>query len=101
MMPFKVTKHAAERLAQRALTIADAEMIVNFGTEVDGGYIFLKKDCVALEHELRRAVQQIQRLRGKRIVLEEGRLVTAYHATTATTQRLLKNGEERQMVINT
>ena len=101
MTPFKATKHAGQRLAQRAISMTDAEMIVNFGTEVEDGYVFLNKDCAAIERELRKALQHVQQLRGKRIVIEEGRLVTAYHATTATMHRLLKFGEERQMVIGT
>jgi hypothetical protein len=99
MKHFDITKHATLRLAQRAISIADAKMIVKFGTEVDGGYIFLEKDCDVRECELKAALQQVRRLRGKRVVLEDGHLVTAYRATTATTRRLLRSSEERQQEI--
>ena len=44
MKNLELTNHANERLSQRGMTLADAVMIVDFGTEVDGGYIFLQKE---------------------------------------------------------
>ena len=99
MKHFDITRHATTRLAQRAMSMAEAEMIVSFGTEVDGGYIFLQKDCEALECGLKAALQQVRHLRGKRVVLDNGRMVTAYRATTATTRKLLRFSEERQLEI--
>lgn len=93
------TRHASMRLAQRSLSKADAEMIVNFGTEVEGGYILLEKNCDDLESELMARLQQVRHLRGKRVVLKGSHLVTAYHPTKSTTRRLLKFSEERQQEI--
>jgi len=96
MKRFDITRHATVRLAQRGLSMADAEMIVKFGTEVEDGFIFLGKNCADLEGELKAALQQVRHLRGKRVVLEDGHLVTAYHATRKTTHKLLNLSEERQ-----
>ena len=79
--------------------MTDAEMILKFGTEVDDGFIFLGKNCDDLESELKAAIQQVRHLRGKRIVLDDGHLVTAYHATKTTTRKLLHRSEERQQEI--
>jgi len=79
--------------------MADTELIVNFGTAVDDGYIFLGKNCDEVESELKAAMQRVRHLRGKRVVLKEGNLVTAYHATRKTTRKLLNRGEERQQEI--
>ncbi len=97
MAHLKLTKHAAQRIAQRALSMSEAELIVNFGTEIEDGYIFLERDCAALERELKNAAQQLRKLRGKRLVVAGENLVTAYHATKSTMHCLLKFGEERQM----
>lgn len=97
MAHLKLTKHASQRLAQRALSMSEAELIVNFGTEIEDGYFFLEQDCAALERELKNAAQQLRKLRGKRLVVADGSLVTAYHTTKSTMHRLLKFGEERQM----
>lgn len=99
MRNIEVTKHATERLAQRGMSLADVEMIVAFGTEVDDGFVFLGKNCNELESELKASLKQIRRLCGKWVVLEDGHLVTAYHAMKTTTRKLLKRSEERQQEI--
>lgn len=91
-----ITKHASLRFAQRSISISDAEMIMGFGTEVDDGYIFLNQNCDALESELKAAIQRVRKLRGKRIVVGNGQLITAYRATAATARKLLKFGAKRQ-----
>lgn len=93
------SNHAICRLSQRGLSIADANFIVANGTEVEGGYIFLKKNCSLLERELKFQLQRIRKLCGKRVVEEDGHLITAYHATKSKTHRLLKNCEEREQEI--
>ena len=96
MEHFEITKHASLRLAQRAISISDAEMIMGFGTEVDDGYIFLNQNCDALESELKAAIQRVRKLRGKRIVVGNGQVITAYRATEATTRKLIRHSEKRQ-----
>lgn len=96
MKHFDISKHAFMRLAQRGLSVSDSEMIVKFGAEVDDGFILLAKNCSELETELRAALQQVRRLRGKRIVLKDGHLITAYHAAKSTTRKLLQRSEESQ-----
>lgn len=99
MIQISFSKHALTRLAQRGVTTGDAELIVRYGTEVEGGYIFLEKNCADLERELNAAPQKARRLCGKRVVMESGHMITAYHATKSTAQRLLKSSEERQQEI--
>ena len=95
MEHFNLTKHASLRLAQRAISISDAEMIMGFGTEVDDGYIFLNQNCDALESELKAAIQRVRKLRGKRIVIGDGQVITVYRATVATTRKLIRYSEKR------
>lgn len=99
MIELTISRHASTRLAKRGVTSGDAELIIKFGTEVEGGYIFLEKNYNDLERELKASLQKVRHLRGKRVVLESGHLVTAYHATKATVHRLLKFSEERQQEI--
>ena len=99
MEHFEITKHANLRFAQRAISISDAEMIIGFGTEVDDGYIFLNQNCDALESELKAAIQRVRKLRGQRIVIGNGQVITAYRATVATTRKLIRHCEKRQQEI--
>lgn len=99
MEHFEITKHANLRFAQRAISICDVEMIIGFGTEVDDGYIFLNQNCEALESELKAALQRVRKLRGKRIAVGNGQIITAYRATASTTRKLLRFSEKRQQEI--
>lgn len=99
MEHFEITKHANLRFAQRAISVSDAEMIIDFGTEVDDGYIFLNQNCDALESELKAAIQRVRKLRGKRVVVGNGQIITAYRATASTIRKLLRFREKRQQEI--
>jgi hypothetical protein len=90
MDSFEITRHAAVRLAQRAISVSDLELIANFGTEVSDGYLFLDKNCVALETQLKSILQRVQKLRGKRIVVDGGQLITAYTASKSKMRKLTK-----------
>lgn len=97
MTQIKTTKHAVERMAQRTMSMSDAEFIVMYGTEVPDGFLFLARDCDALEGELKRSIEQVRRLRGKRVVAVDGKIVTVFHSSARTERRLIRNAEERLM----
>lgn len=90
-----LTAHAATRMAQRGIAADDLEFIAWIGTEVEGGYLVRKKDFQALDRELKQWRQRARRLVGKRLVIEGGRVVTAYHADRSKERRLLRSAEDR------
>ncbi len=92
---FRLTNHAATRMAQRGVTNDDLELIRWVGTEVEGGYLVREKDFQALDRELKRLRDHVRRLVGKRLVIADGRVVTAYHATHRTERRLLRGAEDQ------
>ena len=53
MTAFTLTDHAAIRMAQRGMSLRDAELAAFVGTEVDDGYLVLAKNCKKLESELK------------------------------------------------
>ena len=89
------TMHAMMRMAQRGITISDADLIQSFGSEVEGGYLFREKDFAAVEHDLKRLRDRTRRLVGKRVVLDGNVIITAYHATGSKAGRLLRRVPER------
>ncbi len=97
MTAFIVTDHAAMRMAQRGISLGDAELAALIGTEVDDGYLVLAKDCQKLEGELKALLERVRRLQGKRLVAAEGRIVTAYHASKRQGRGLVRQAYERDL----
>ena len=90
MTSLEVTNHAAIRMAQRALSQEDIDLIVALGTEVPDGYLVRDADANRVIEELRREIQKIERVRGKLAVVAGNKLVTAYAATRQKQRRLLR-----------
>lgn len=91
MNALTVTIHAAARMAQRGIMPKDAELIVLIGTEVDDGYLVREKDYRDFEHAMKCLLRRFQRMVGKRLVVENGRIVTAYHPSRKYERRLLRD----------
>ena len=79
-----ITHHAATRMKQRGLFYKDVELIFKFGTDIGRDRIMLtRKDAATITEELKRMIATVNRLTDKVIVVEEGRLITAYHRSKA------------------
>ena len=85
------------RAAQRGVTLPDAELITLIGTEVSDGYLVRTQDYQRVEHELKRFLDRVRRLRGKRLVIANGQILTVYHASPRHERRLLHNAYERDL----
>jgi hypothetical protein len=83
MTSLRTTQHAVQRLAQRGFSASDVDLIMTIGSEVRDGFLVRRKDCEALEAGIKALISRIRKLEGKRVVIAEGRLVTAYHASAA------------------
>ena len=90
MSGFRLTPHAVQRIAQRALRVDDLELIEAIGTEVEGGAIILRKDAKAVEREVKQFLDRVWRLVGKRYVADGKTVITAYHASRSKERRLLR-----------
>jgi len=94
----RLTRHAIQRMGQRGFQEDDLELIQLIGTEVESGFIVLRRDRLAADHELKRLQERISRLDGKRIVVADGRVITAYRASKATERRLVRQSGDRDLV---
>jgi hypothetical protein len=86
-----VTAHAAIRMAQRGIRRDDLDLITWFGTEIEAGCLFRRKDYETVERAAKHFLQRLRKQVGKRVVIEGARVVTAYHATPAKERRLLRD----------
>jgi hypothetical protein len=96
-MTLALTKHGAERLAQRGIQVSDLDLIVQIGSEVEGGFLVRKSDLQEAERQIKRLLDRIRRLKGKRLVVGDGSLVTAYHADRREERRLLRGAPRRDL----
>jgi hypothetical protein len=94
MTAFAITKHALARMSQRNIATDDAELIALIGTEVADGYLVRQRDCKEAEQDLVRLLQSVRRLAGKRLVVRDGQIVTAYRASKAKERRLLRRDRD-------
>lgn len=92
-----ITRHATVRAAQRGIDGDDIDLIMMIGTEVEGGYFVRDKDCEAVERYLKHLMNRVRHLKGKRIVVADGRVVTIYHAGPKKERRLLRRVEYRNL----
>jgi hypothetical protein len=99
MTPPALTNHAITRLAQRGMSLSNVELITVIGSEVRDGYFVRTKDCQAVERELKQLIRRIRRLKGKRIVVADGRVITAFHAKPREERRLLRNAAEKNLEV--
>lgn len=65
-------------------------MIALIGTEVEDGYLVREKDYQQVERTLKELLSRFRLLVGKRLVVADGTIVTAYHATQRQQRRLLR-----------
>src|SRR5437879_2687552 len=86
-----LTRHAAMRLAQRSIKLKDADLIALVGTQVEDGYLVRAKDYQEIEVGLKRLLQRLRRIVGKRLIVADGQVVTAYHASRRYHRRLLRS----------
>lgn len=88
------SKHAARRVRQRGLRDRDVELVLDHGTPLAGdGVILLNRDA---EREIARRKQEIQaleRLRGCKVILSDGTIVTCYHTEGS---KIMQIGRKRR-----
>jgi hypothetical protein len=92
-----ITEHAAMRMSQRGFISKDVELILLIGTEVDDGYIVRERDYREAEHAIRRLLQRCRRLVGKRLVVKDGQVVTAYQALRRHERDLLRDARNSHL----
>ena len=96
MPQLALSQHGCVRLAQRGIHLSDVDLILQFGTEVDDGFIVREKDCQEVERALKNILTRVRRIRGKRVVVADGCLVTAFHARRSEERRVLRERQARR-----
>lgn len=81
---FSISNHAEIRMSQRGFKPSDVDFILDFGDQITPDAIMLTKRAAAkLIQDFKSKIQQIERLTNKKLVVESGKIVTAYHSSKA------------------
>ena len=74
------THHAEARMRQRGFRNADIGLVLSVATRVaDDAFFLSDKDATREIERRRREIQQLERLRGTKVIVEGESLVTIYH----------------------
>lgn len=81
MLDLHFTNHAEGRMRQRGFRKADVDLVLRVATRVaDDAFFLTDKDAAREIKRRRREIQQLERLRGSKLIVEGGSLITLYHA---------------------
>lgn len=88
MFDLRITRHAECRMRQRGFKAIDVELIMSSSTQVAEDAFFLTNEDVAREIVKRKTeIQQLERLRGSKAIVAEGKLITIYRSPANHKQR--------------
>lgn len=93
MLDHVASRHAEARMRQRGLRNADLDLVLVAATRVSGdAYLLTDADVLREITQRKREIQRLERLRGLKVVVQGGTVVTTYHARSADTKRTLRKG---------
>jgi hypothetical protein len=81
MHDLRFTRHAETRMRQRGFRNADVSLVLSVATRVaDDAFFLSDKDAVREIERRRREIQQLERLRGTKLIVEGENVLTLYHS---------------------
>ena len=99
MTDLSYTRHARTRMQQRGIRKADIPIILEYGTQIDDETYFMCNRDAAREIETRkREIQTLSRLVNRKVVIRDGRVITAYPSNPSDQKRTLRRGREKGLV---
>ena len=93
------SRHARTRMQQRGIRKADIPIILEYGTQIDEETYLMRNRDAAREIETRkREIQALSRLVNRKVVIRNGRVITAYPSNSADQKRTLRRGRKKGLM---
>ena len=90
------TCHAQTRTQQRGIRGRDIRLIQEFGTPVDSDtWVMLSRDVAREIANRKREIQTLERLKNRKVVIRDERVITAYPSRPADQKRALRRGRQK------
>ena len=80
MLDLRLTHHAEARIRRRGFRKADVDLVLRIATRVADAFFLTDQDAAREIARRKREIQQLERLRGSKLIVEGDTLVTLYHA---------------------
>ena len=119
MPDYKITNHAMTRIAQRAVRNGYVDLVQTYGTQIGPVEWFMRDSDVKrevenlkrtfrhlertmkggkqrFEHALKRRVQQLERLRGLKVVVDGDTVITSYWPSDVYQRRARRKNRPRR-----
>ena len=78
-------------MQQRGMRERDIELVLTYGTQLDdSSFLLSKKDAAREIQRRKREIQALERLRGVKVVIEDGVIVTCLRATRNQVKKVLR-----------
>jgi hypothetical protein len=95
MTGFVVTRHASERMRQRGFRDADLALLLDAATPVDDqAWLLTATDADREIARRKREIEQLQRLRGCKVVISGEAIVTVCHMRPSASRLAIRRGRE-------
>ncbi len=99
MTDITYTQHAETRMQQRGIRKTDIPIILEYGTQIDDETYFMRNRDAVHEIETRkREIQTLSRLVNRKVVIRDGRVITAYPSNPSDQKRTLRRGRKKGLV---
>ena len=93
------TRHAKTRMQQRGIRKADISIILACGTQIDDEtWLMCNRDATREIETRKREINVLQRLKNRKVVIRNGRVITAYPSNSADQKRTLRRGRQKGLV---
>lgn len=97
MTALALTRHAEARIRQRGLRERDLALVLEASTPLaQDAWLLTAADAEREISRRKREIEQLQRLRGCKVVISGNAIVTVYHMRPAAQRRALRSGRENQ-----
>ena len=97
MLDYNFTHHAEVRMVQRGFRREDIEEVLLCGTRVaPDSYLMQRTDANREIAALKRRIQQMERLKDLKVVIEGDTVITCYRSAPTDQQRTLRRGRASQ-----
>jgi hypothetical protein len=91
-----ITRHARQRMSQRAIRETDIELICECGTPTTDGYLLRNKDAERAIAERKAEIERLGKLEGHAVIATGSTIVTAYPANRKKQKKMLRMAGRRQ-----
>lgn len=93
----RLTRHAETRMRQRGLRGEDVRLLLEAASQVaPDAYLMTEQDAAREIAQRKRDIQVLERLRGCKVVVKDGAVLTCYHPSSDNLKKTLRRGRTTQ-----